>query len=778
MANTAKISGLLFDDNNVNGQFDSADDVVTKGVTVQLLTPDNTVVQTTTTGTDGRYEFTNFAPGQYKVRFVVDPRIKFSPINVGSDATDSDVDQTGTTRVFTLGEGQGFSNVSAGCYKPALIGDTIFADSDQDGIQDAGENGVSNVTVRLLDQDGTVLATTSTDDNGKYLFSGLEPGDYKVSVVKPDDFDGFSPKNQGTDDQQDSDVNPDTGMTDVIGLSVGEEDRSVDAGLIKNDAPEPAQLGNRVFEDLDRDGIQDSGEPGVPNVRVDLLDSDDNVVGTKFTNQDGNYSFIVDPGTYRIEVTAPDEFSGFTAQNQGTNDRIDSDVNPSNGVSDAITLSSGEINNTLDAGLLRQVANAAIDIEKFVRVEPVGLPPGQFSDDVCDEFGKPQSLIFEYTGGQAITQTAQDDDKATATGATIFDEVVTVSAGDKKGNSFFSQEVELGERVTISADSFGKGKFGSETSFAINGDDPGETQSLTYHTSCSQPIRLGDVIGGLTLVGFEGEDGSTILPVSEPTDDLDADDAPGAEAQVGDNIVFTYVVNNTGDTALSNIRVTDDRLNPEFVEGDDNNNGLLDTDEEWTYTAAETAAEGLQTNIGTAVGTPVDSNGDDLGLDDVSDSDAANYTGSQPPSPPPISGDLCEVLGKPTSLTFLYEPSNVVDTAQEKFEFSGTADDDDIAFIVGGGGKSKGGKSKGGVTGTGQQVSTGETFSVNVDGSNTEITIFDDANGPALQFIEYHTSCSDIIQLGDQIGSITLVGYNGEDGSTSLTSEQIEELIG
>ena len=36
----------------------------------------------------------------------------------------------------------------------------------------------------------------------------------------------------------------------------------------------------------------------------------------------------------------------------------------------------------------------------------------------------------------------------------------------------------------------------------------GLLQTIEYHTSCSQPIQLGDVIGNVTLVGYVGEDGS------------------------------------------------------------------------------------------------------------------------------------------------------------------------------------------------------------------------------------------------------------------------------
>ncbi len=131
----------------------------------------------------------------------------------------------------------------------------------------------------------------------------------------------------------------------------------------------------------------------------------------------------------------------------------------------------------------------------------------------------------------------------------------------------------------------------------------------------------------------------------------DADDAPGVEFEEGDDITFTYVVTNTGEVELSNIVVTDDNATPGDASddfnptptmsggyniGDTDQDGRLDVDETWIYTATSVAAGGQHTNIGTATATPVDENGEQIGPD-VSDSDPANYFVAQPSS---ISGSV------------------------------------------------------------------------------------------------------------------------------------------
>ena len=62
------------------------------------------------------------------------------------------------------------------------------------------------------------------------------------------------------------------------------------------------------------------------------------------------------------------------------------------------------------------------------------------------------------------------------------------------------------------------------------------------------------------------------------------------------------------------------------------------------------------------------------------------------------------------------------------------------------------------------------TANEDIDGFGSKIFIhfWDDSSGGLLQTIEYHTSCSQTIRLGDVIGNATLVAYVGEKGSGEL----------
>ena len=116
----------------------------------------------------------------------------------------------------------------------ASLGDTVWFDTDSNGIQDVGESGAPGLLVELLDCEGnmSVLATQTTDANGNYLFDNLTPGvGYCVRFHKPGGYD-FTTEDAGTDDAVDSDANVTTGETDIYVLAPGEHNPTVDAGLV------------------------------------------------------------------------------------------------------------------------------------------------------------------------------------------------------------------------------------------------------------------------------------------------------------------------------------------------------------------------------------------------------------------------------------------------------------------------------------------------------------------------------------------------------------------
>ncbi|MBM4461658.1 MAG: hypothetical protein FJ011_28525, partial [Chloroflexi bacterium] len=116
-----------------------------------------------------------------------------------------------------------------------------------------------------------------------------------------------------------------------------------------------ATIGDLVWEDRNGNGIQDGGEPGIPNVTVNLRDVVGAIVATTTTNALGQYSFTAPPGTYTVEFVKPAGYT-FTLQDQGGNDNLDSDPNPATGQTASFAVVSGQTKNDMDAGLYQPAA--------------------------------------------------------------------------------------------------------------------------------------------------------------------------------------------------------------------------------------------------------------------------------------------------------------------------------------------------------------------------------------------------------------------------------------
>ncbi len=156
------------------------------------------------------------------------------------------------------------------------LGDKVWYDQNRDGDQDgAAEPGTPGVRVELhLNGESctdTPLAVTTTNSLGVYSFTGLPDGNYFVCfdlTTLPTGYQVTTP-DLGGNDTQDSDANQTTGQTPSVALAGGTSNTTLDMGIRRTDAGTVA-VGDRVWLDADRDGIQDVGELGVPDIGVGL----------------------------------------------------------------------------------------------------------------------------------------------------------------------------------------------------------------------------------------------------------------------------------------------------------------------------------------------------------------------------------------------------------------------------------------------------------------------------------------------------------------------------
>ncbi len=114
------------------------------------------------------------------------------------------------------------------CNSPKEISGLIFSDDNGNGIKDKNEKGVNRVLVRLYDNGNYLVSDAHSKHDGSYRLRDLRRGVYTLVVTLPEGYEGFSPMNQGENDQHDSDVNA-KGKSDHLDLK---GNISLDVGLL------------------------------------------------------------------------------------------------------------------------------------------------------------------------------------------------------------------------------------------------------------------------------------------------------------------------------------------------------------------------------------------------------------------------------------------------------------------------------------------------------------------------------------------------------------------
>ena len=174
----AHLGDLVWEDVNGNGVQDTGEAGI-DGVIVNLKDADGNIVASVTTHDGGQYDFT-VDPGTYSVAVAPPAGYVFAAASQGANgALDSDVGANGQVSVV-LAPGQNNLDIDAGLYRPASLSEFVWFDKNRDGLVSDGETGAAGVRVTLLDANGNAVpgAVATTDANGHYQFTGLQPGAY------------------------------------------------------------------------------------------------------------------------------------------------------------------------------------------------------------------------------------------------------------------------------------------------------------------------------------------------------------------------------------------------------------------------------------------------------------------------------------------------------------------------------------------------------------------------------------------------------------------------
>ena len=146
----------------------------------------------------------------------------------------------------------------------ATVSGRLWLDSDGNAIQDIGEPGIDNVIVTLKDQFGTPVATATTDSNGRFVFTGVSPGNgYYVEATN-----SSNPGGLPAGLTQSYPVGNTNDRTSVFNLVAGQNYTQADLGYTASSSS--AIFGDLAWVDANGNGLRDPGEVGLGGVTVKL----------------------------------------------------------------------------------------------------------------------------------------------------------------------------------------------------------------------------------------------------------------------------------------------------------------------------------------------------------------------------------------------------------------------------------------------------------------------------------------------------------------------------
>ena len=207
-----------------------------------------------------------------------------------------------------------------------------YVDANENLVHDESEQLITGVPVRLELRDGgawTEAARTETDLYGKYAFTGLSAGEYRVICT--------------LSGQELYAVSVGTSMASEAGAVVGdavtlEEGKSVSGGDVGL-APS-ARLALTVFQDSNGDGKRGDYDRGVPGIEVTLLEGETPLDSTS-TDSDGKAALYARAGRYTVRVTLP---AGYGISDGSVQSRtVDLDVSFATGEEEALTLAAAPV---------------------------------------------------------------------------------------------------------------------------------------------------------------------------------------------------------------------------------------------------------------------------------------------------------------------------------------------------------------------------------------------------------------------------------------------------
>ena len=296
----ATIKGTVYLDNDFSATL-SGNEKIVSGFLVVLKDKNGETAAMDRSNIKGVYELTGVAPGDYTLSVTAIKGYAFTKTGEGNVILNKTAGE-GYSEQFHVDLGELITGKDIGMIRPGTIRGSVFADRNDNGVRDGGENGLTGTVVRLVDEDGGEAFRAEIGEDGAFLFDAVMPGRYCVEYDLPESA-VFARTAAGGNTLA---AEGNTGRTELFDFAMGDVRDIPLVGALTL-----GSISGSAFGDHDGDGVRSAdGEEALAGLTVSLVPSREGLeTVSAVTGEDG--SFLISglrPDSYTLQVTCPDEY--------------------------------------------------------------------------------------------------------------------------------------------------------------------------------------------------------------------------------------------------------------------------------------------------------------------------------------------------------------------------------------------------------------------------------------------------------------------------------------